>query len=314
MLERIPAPLGPGHSERGYPSQTEASPRKKPRIIAFVNQKGGTGKTTLTQNLAACLALEHRQHVLCVDLDPQGNLGHSLITDAVTTTKTADRLLLVPSANVWEYILSVRPTVDLIPNRFQRDLRENVERLPLNENLLRGHLNRVQMNYDWILIDTPAGLNRSTQAGIDVADQVVIVMSSSSYAIKGTPALMAWIDEISNMPGKGRPLIRCVLNHFNERQRFDREIADHLDELFRDNIYQTRIRPSIRIVEAAAQAQSVIEYAPVSGAATDFRRLGRELLGLPVSVGALAGTRAGENLPIQNGTVLHTGSRLKLVS
>jgi chromosome partitioning protein len=43
------------------------------KIISLVNFKGGVGKTTLTVNLAACLAKERDKKVLIVDLDPQSN-------------------------------------------------------------------------------------------------------------------------------------------------------------------------------------------------------------------------------------------------
>lgn len=315
MLEKTPAPSVTDQFRRSNAPPPGAALQMPAQVIALVNQKGGTGKTTITHNLAVCLALEHNQRVLCIDLDPQGNLGHSLAAEPITSTKTADRLLLVPSANIAEYVLPVRAAVDLIPNRYQRDLRENVERLPVSENLLRKHLSRVMTQYDYILLDTPAGLTRSTQAGIDVAGQVMLVVSCGSYTLKGVSALVSWIGEISALRGKRSPAIRVALNHYDERQKIDRELEQELQGIFGDRLYQTRIRTSLRIVEAAARAKSVIEYLPISTASTDFRRLSREVIGLPISVVTppplATESQVAETTP--NFEALPPGSRLKLV-
>jgi chromosome partitioning protein len=52
------------------------SAQKRPRVIAFANQKGGVAKTTTTLNLAVAF-VEKGFRVLCVDMDPQGNLTMS---------------------------------------------------------------------------------------------------------------------------------------------------------------------------------------------------------------------------------------------
>jgi hypothetical protein len=107
MQEQICAPAG---AER-LQQKVSFTPLKKEtaKVLAFVNQKGGTGKTTIAQNLAVCFDLYHDKRVLCVDLDPQGNLGQGLIHNQIDTPKTADRLLVVPKASINEYIIKVRP-------------------------------------------------------------------------------------------------------------------------------------------------------------------------------------------------------------
>src|ERR1700752_1316305 len=103
----------PFHADRLQKEPIATPLRKKPaQIFAFVNQKGGTGKTTVAQNLAVCFGLHQDKRVLCIDLDPQGNLGQGLVFDDVSTAKTADRLLVVPKVNIDEYIVPVRPGID----------------------------------------------------------------------------------------------------------------------------------------------------------------------------------------------------------
>jgi len=174
---------------------------------------------------------------------------------------------------------------------------------PLSANVLRKQLSPVLARYDFILVDTPAGLCRSTQIGVDAADQVVIVISCGRYALQGTVSMIDWIGEICAKLCKRMPAVKVLLNNFNERRRFDREFKQEVEYIFGDDLYQTQIRPSIRIVEAAAQGLSVIEYTQLSPGVTDFKRLSREMLGLPISVAMPANVMA-EHEPQQKKGVL----------
>jgi chromosome partitioning protein len=277
MLDQTCVPFGAERLQREIlvtPLQKEPA-----KVIAFVNQKGGTGKTTIAQNLAVCFGLRHNKRLLCVDLDPQGNLGHGLVYDQINNPKTADRMLVVPKVDIDEYIINVRPNIDLIHNKFHKDLREAVDRLPLTPNLLRNQLGSALRRYDYIIIDTPAGLCRSTQVGIDAADQVVLVVSCGMYGLKGMIAVVDWMTGMQKRLVKPMPSIKVVLNNYDERRRFDREFIQEIQRIFGDDLFQTHIRTSTRIIEAAARGVAVIEYDNSCGAAQDFDWLSREFLG-----------------------------------
>jgi len=278
MREQTFAPFGSERLQRDIPV---APIKKEPtRVLAFVNQKGGTGKTTIAQNLAVCFGLRHGKRVLCIDLDPQGNLGQGLFYGPINNPKTADRLLVVPKVDINEYIIQVRPNIDLIHNKFQKDLREAVDRLPLHPNLLRKQLGSALKNYDYVIVDTPAGLCRSTQVGIDAADQVILVVSCGMYGLKGMIAVVDWMAGIHNRLAKPMPSIKVVLNNYDERRRFDRDFIQEIQHIFGDDLFQTHVRTSTRIIEAAARGVAVIEYDDSCGAAEDFEWLSLEVLGL----------------------------------
>jgi len=278
MREQTFAPFG---SERLQRDVLVAPIKKEPtRVLAFVNQKGGTGKTTIAQNLAVCFGLRHGKRVLCIDLDPQGNLGQGLFYGPINNPKPADRLLVVPKVDINEYIIQVRPNIDLIHNKFQKDLREAVDRLPLHPNLLRKQLGSALKNYDYVIVDTPSGLCRSTQVGIDAADQVILVVSCGMYGLKGMIAVVDWMAGIHNRLAKPMPSIKVVLNNYDERRRFDRDFIQEIQHIFGDDLFQTHVRTSTRIIEAAARGVAVIEYDDSCGAAEDFEWLSLEVLGL----------------------------------
>lgn len=280
MPEQIYAPV---REERLQQKRSFAPARKEPaRILAFVNQKGGTGKTTIAQNMAVCFGLHHDRRVLCVDLDPQGNLGHGLLNNQIDTPKTADRLLVVPKVNVNEYIVTVRPNIDLIHNRFQKELHDAVDRLPLNPNLLKTQLGPALTRYDHIIIDTPSGLSRSTQIGVEAAHQVIIVVSGGTYGLKDVIAVIDWMLGNCKRLIKPMPSIRVALNNYDEWRRFDQDLKFELQRIFGDELLQTHIRASDRIMEATAQGVSVVDNDHAYPVAEDFKWLSREILGLPL--------------------------------
>ncbi len=254
------------------------------KIITFASQKGGTGKTTGAQTLASCFARYHNKRVLGVDLDPQGCFGQGLLDAPPNTARTADRLLVVPNANISEYIIEARPNLDLIPNIFQNDVREAIERAPFSPNLLRRLLRPVIDDYDLIIVDTPAGMSRSTQFGLDAADQISLVMSCGKYALFGVSTMLDWFAAHCHARSKPLPDIRVILNNFDARRRFDRDFREEVEYIFGEELYKTHIRPSVKIVEAAANGTTVIEHSENSGGAIDFKLLTREILGLPTDV------------------------------
>jgi len=280
MQEHLCVPVG---AERFQQKRSFATLKKEPaKVIAFVNQKGGAGKTTIAQNLAVCFGIYHDKRVLCVDLDPQGNLGQGLVRNQIDTPKTADRLLVVPKASINEYIIKVRPNIDLIHNRFQKELHETVDRLPLLPDLLRRQIGPALSRYDYIFIDTPAGLCRSTQIGVEAANQVILIVSCGMYGLKDMIAVIDWMLENCKRLIKPMPSIRVALNNYDKHRRFDRDFRLELQRIFGDELLQTHIRASVRIVEAAAQGTAVVEHNNDYPVADDFKWLSREILGLPL--------------------------------
>ncbi|MCE1195529.1 AAA family ATPase, partial [bacterium] len=142
------------------------------RIIVFVNQKGGVGKTTSAINIGAALALLGKRTLL-VDFDPQGNM-----TSGVGGPSG------VPG--VYQVISGLRQLKDVIvPTKVQNlyiapssiDLSgatvELVEKEDRNEYLKRA-LATVADSYDFILVDCPPSLGILTLNGLNAATEVVI--------------------------------------------------------------------------------------------------------------------------------------------
>ena len=131
---------------------------KKATIIAVVNQKGGTGKTTTTENLGVGLALEGKK-VLLVDTDPQASLTVSLGNPcpddlSPTLSDLMGKIMMENPIAPGEGILHHPEGVDLVPSNIELSGMEvALVNAMSRETILRQYLDTVKQNYDYILLD-----------------------------------------------------------------------------------------------------------------------------------------------------------------
>src|SRR5262245_18923698 len=100
------------------------------------------------------------------------------------------------------------------------------------------------------------------------------------YGLKGMIAVVDWMAGIQKRLVKPMPSIKVVLNNYDERRRFDREFIQEIQRIFGDDLLQTHIRTSTRIIEAAARGVAVIEYDNSCGTAKDLEWLTGKSLGI----------------------------------
>lgn len=134
-----------------------------PKIISIANQKGGVGKTTLSLHLAGALA-ELGEHVLLIDLDPQGNLSSAFIEDIYDLPTTVADLLL-SDAEISDVVMPTDvPNLDLIPaNLNLSDIDAQLAGDDDAQYLLAEEIPEIGDQYDHILIDCPPNLGKATR-------------------------------------------------------------------------------------------------------------------------------------------------------
>jgi chromosome partitioning protein len=251
------------------------------RTLAVVNQKGGTGKTTTTVNLAAALASKGRR-VLVVDLDPQASatawLGSAATQPGLLECLTSDD----PSDP--SLLSLVKPTVipgiDIVPSAPHLVKAERALATMLGpERQLALRLQTLPAErWDYLLFDCPPALGFLTVNALVAGPEVLVPVEASSMALAGLGTLLQTIERARLTYDLSLPLAGIVLCRADLRTRLTRSLLEHLRTEFPEDFLSTVVRASVRLQEAWAHASPIMTYAPDSTGADDYARLAGELL------------------------------------
>ncbi len=245
------------------------------RVLAFANQKGGVAKTTSTLNLAAALA-EKELRVLCIDMDPQGNLTMSqgLNPDSIERSMFDVLVHRMPIENVihkTEIDIAVS-SIDLAGAELA--LSSMIGR----ERALEKALAPIRESYDYILIDTPPSLGLLTINAFVAADGVIVPVQCEYLSLRGLVQLQNTLTMIRENLNPNVDIVGILPTMFDKRILHSREAVDILRENFGDLVFKTRIRKTIRYAEAPVKGLSVLKYDPTGEAAEAYRDLAKEVL------------------------------------
>ena len=249
------------------------------RIIAIANQKGGVGKTTTAINLGASLAIAEKR-TLVVDSDPQSNASSGL---GVTIDPDCPDLYdcLVDGAPVREAIrTSVHfPLLDMIPAR--RDLAgaelELIDR-PKRERVLRGILEPVRDDYDYVLIDSPPSLGLLTLNALVAADTVLIPIQCEFYALEGLSQLLNTVRIVQRKMNTQLGIEGVLLTMYDSRLNLSKQVKGEAEEYFGAKVFKTAIPRNVRLAEAPSFGQPIALYDVLSTGARGYLSRAAEIV------------------------------------
>ena len=195
------------------------------QVIAFMNMKGGVGKTTLAVNVAYTLATQHGKQVLLVDGDPQFNATQCLVADQdylkhindpkkgtirdiylprrpgpVNTTTGAAKGVSKAKMNLADCTIQIyggaagrAGRLDLLPSTLSLVEAENSPRQ--TEARLKVYLKEKAAHYDCVLIDRPPTISFFTQAAILASDKYIVPIKPDPLSVVGLPLLERYIED-----------------------------------------------------------------------------------------------------------------------
>jgi chromosome partitioning protein len=237
--------------------------------IAVLSLKGGTGKTTAVRTLADVfrrIGLD----VLCVDLDPQGNLSDYFDVPADATPTIADLLSgdAKAKAATHDGIIPATPILAEV----ERGLSGKIGR----ELVLRKALKDARKQHDIILIDCPPALGLLTINGLVSADWAMISSEAQYFALQGVSGALEVVDQAKDFYNEDLEFLGVLMNIADMRTVHSREAYDALKEHFGDKVFETVIRSSIAYAESAGSGRSILDTRPDLG--RDYLELAGEVL------------------------------------
>ncbi len=249
------------------------------RIIAIANQKGGVGKTTCAINLGGALAaMGHR--VLCIDLDPQGNLSVGLGVDLNSVDRGMAQVMVEPDVTLASVIRPTRTKdLEVAPSTIELSAAE-VElmtaigrELALRDKLTADVIDR----YTHILVDCPPTLGLLTLNALVAADGVIIPVQTQYYALKGVAALLKIIKTVQTRLNPRLQVLGLLPTFYDSRTILGRDMLESLRDLGDHQVFRTVIRQSVKIGEAPTAGVPITSYDARSDAAKSFMDLAKEV-------------------------------------
>jgi chromosome partitioning protein len=247
------------------------------RKIAIANQKGGSGKTTTSVNLAAALG-ELARRVLVIDLDPQ----HSATAwFGVRDSGKGLYGLFVDNGNFSEVIQATgTPGVDLAPSSAWL---MGVERILAGEvgaeQILRRNLAKLPSDqWDYVLIDCPPTLGILTINALAAVEELLVPVEAHVMALSGLAQLLHTVEVVRERINPDLKVSGILACRVDARTRHAREVVEQLREHNGEVVYRTVIRENVRLAECPSFAQPITQYDPKSSGAADYRALAEEII------------------------------------
>jgi cellulose biosynthesis protein BcsQ len=245
-----------------------------PFRVVIGNNKGGSGKTATTVNLAAALA-EQGRRVLVVDLDPQANASRRLARpfNAGELAPTTAEVIKVGEEGVaadaiaacgWPGEYGER--IDVIPSRFDLENRVSEAGIVGAAARLRRALTGVDDDYDVTLLDCPPSLGHLTQMGLAAATHALCTVEPEYDSVEGA---VRFRDFIANYAGDlGSPdlhLIGYVVTRVRANIGAHSYQIDGLADQFGDLVWTPHVPERAAVKDAADSASPLRNLGTTAG-------------------------------------------------
>ena len=247
-------------------------------ILAVINAKGGTAKTTTAVGLAAALAIKGRKTLL-IDLDSQASASLSL---------GVNRTDLSPS--VADAILDGRPLKRIVrkTDLDRLDLVSGSEDLANadlvlvgkagRERQLRAAIEPIRDDYDFMILDCPPSLSLLPVNALVAADAFIIPTPPEYLALEGLVGLMDAVERIHDGIGAKGRLLGIVLTKVDRRRRVTDETVQLIRSHYGSRVFRTEIRVDVRLIEAPGFGKTIFQYDRRSAGAEGYKRLATEVI------------------------------------
>src|SRR5277367_5818542 len=248
------------------------------KTIAVCNQKGGTGKTTTTINLAAALTVLGKK-ILIVDMDPQGNASSGV---GVNKNEIKESLydVLIHRISINKGLVKTNfDNLDIIPCNINLTGAE-IELVGVlsRETRLKKALDSIKEKYDFIFIDSPPSLGLLTLNALVAADSILVPIQCEFYALEGVSQLLNTISLVKEGLNPELHIEGVLMTMADFRTNLTNEVINEIKNYFKEKVYKSIIPRNIRLSEAPSFGKPINSYDSASVGSIKYKELAEEFL------------------------------------
>ena len=248
------------------------------KIISFINQKGGVGKTTTCVNMASYLAVMGKK-VLLLDLDPQGNATSSLGIDKESGLKTIYNVIVDDNLLDEVIMKSKLDNLDIIPSNVDLAGAEiELVGMKNREKVVKNLFDEIKNDYHYILIDCPPSLGLLTVNALTASDSVMIPIQCEFFALEGLSQLMNTIKLVKKHLNPEIDVEGVVLTMKDNRSNLIQQVSEEIRKFFGKKVYETAIPRTIRLAEAPSHGKPIFLYDPRGKGGVAYFDLAKEFM------------------------------------
>lgn len=254
------------------------------KVIAFVNQKGGVGKTTSSVNLSASLGLLGKRTLL-IDLDPQGNATTGVGIEK-SEMKSSIYELLIDQATLNDVIIKTKfKNLYVIPasiNLAGVDMelmemsRENIQFIAQFQ--LKKYLNQIKDKFDFIILDCPPSLGLITSNAFAATNSVIIPVQPEYYALEGLTQLLNSINIAQKRLNPSLTIEGVLVTMYDSRTNLSLDVYNEIKSYFGDKVFGTIVPRLVRLSEAPSHGKPIHAYDPHSRGTESYLNLAKEVV------------------------------------
>lgn len=253
------------------------------RIIAFANNKGGSGKTTTCANIGYSLSVLGKK-VLLIDGDMQLNLSLSFFDeDKVLELASGDKNLyyaIKKQEDLTDYVIPTPyENLDLIPSSMlmsgiEYELFTKWQR----EMILKSCLKKIRESakYDYILIDAPPTLGGWVMNILCASDYVIMPVEASPWGLFGVANMFEFLNDVQKIH-ENLSLLGIAITKVDARKNYYKQTCETLRETEGVHVFEQIIRVDSEVEWAQDNSKPILVHKKGARSAGEYMELAKEI-------------------------------------